>query len=286
MQEYRKKKITYDLSVIILNYKKPQLTLKCVNLLLKSLKGLNIISEIIIVDNSSIDSDNFFEEHLSFSKNNITLIKNKKNLGFARANNQGLKIAKGKYLLILNNDVFIKNGLVISEGIHYLKKHLDVGLWSPALVGKDDIIQKTTGKFPSIKRLIEEYYFFNIFEKNKFFSALSNVDTVVGAFWLIPMSTIKNVGLLDEDYFFTSEDVDYCKRIHDKCLSVIYDPTLHVIHLGGASQNWNWLNDPYLHKGRKLYFKKNKNYITFIVAEIIIDVGLFYRRLISHIRHH
>lgn len=274
-----------ELTVIILNYKNPELTLKCVDLLMSALDKATIISEIIIVDNSSAESESFFEKHLSFGADNIVLIKNKKNLGFAKANNQGMKIARGKYILLLNNDVFIKDSNVISKGLNYLKSHSNVGIWSPALVNKDGIIQKTTGKIPSLLGLINEYYFFNIFEKYKRFFKISKVDTIIGAFWLIPSSIIKKVGLLDEDYFFTSEDTDYCNRIHKEGLSIIYDSSVNVVHLGGASQNWKWLNDPYLHIGRELYFKKNKNGVTFILARYIIRSGLYYRRLISHIRH-
>lgn len=274
------------LSIIVLNYKNPELTLKCLNLLIKELDKSKISREIILVDNSSLESGDFFEKHLSMDASNITLIKNKKNLGFATANNQGIRISKGEYILLLNNDIFIKNGKVISKGLDYFESHKDTGIWSPALLNKNKIIQKTTGKKPSLLGLIHEYYLFNIFDKYKDFKRITNVDTVIGAFWLIHSSTVKKIGLLDEDYFFTSEDIDYCNRINEEGLKIIYDPDIRgVVHLGGASQTWDWLRDPYLHKSRMLYFKKNRNYISFILSKYIIKSGLYYRKAITKVRN-
>ena len=108
-----------------------------------------------------------------------------------------------------------------------------------------------------------------------------NVGNVIGAFILMKKEVVDDVGLFDEDFFFNVEDVDYCKRVHEAGFSVIYDPNYSIIHIGGSSQDYSWINNPHLHKNRVIYFRKNHGILQGFLSKIIIFVGLNLRKGLS-----
>jgi len=265
------------LSVIILNYKNAGLTSKCVDYVIGSAKKADIGTQILIVDNSAKETADELKKLLP---RDVYIIENLENQGFSKANNQGILASKGKYVLLLNNDAFINPECLIN-GINYVKDNKNCGIWAPKLVGEDGSFQVSFAHLPSIKGLIEEYI---LLKNNSSYPDLNewkephNVGNVVGAFMLIKKEVIDKVGLLDEDYFFTVEDVDYCKRVHEAGFSVMYDPQSKIIHLGGASQDDKWINDPYVHKSRVLYFRKNHGIFKAFLSKIIIFMGLNIRK--------
>jgi len=266
-----------SLSSIILNYKNPELTVKSVNYLERSSEKLGINTQIIVVDNSASETAETLNNLLD---NDVTVIENIKNMGFSRANNQGIKLSKGEYILLLNNDAFI-NPETLINGIKYLENHSECGVWSPKLVGEDGEFQVSCAKLPSIKGLIGEYIRFNNLDwypELENWSEPTDVGNVIGACMIFRRSLVDEIGMLDEDYFFNVEDVDFCKRIHEAGYTVIYDPRYSIIHIGGASQPGKWVNDPYIHKNRVIYFKKNHGILKGALAQIIIWTGLKMRK--------
>jgi GT2 family glycosyltransferase len=265
------------LSVIILNYRDPELTVKSVNSFKQSAESIGLKNQIIVVDNSAEETA---ETLKTLMGNDAVIIENRTNQGFSKANNQGMEIATGDYILLLNNDAFV-NPETLNSGIEYLEDHVKCGVWSPKLIGEDGKFQVSCAKLPSLRGLITEYIQFenhDWYPDLESWSEPTNVGNVVGAYMLFRRSLIDEVGLLDEDYFFTVEDVDYCKRIHEAGYQVIYDPRHSVVHIGGASQPGKWVNDPYIHKNRKIYFKKNHGIIKGAVAGFIIWTGLSMRK--------
>lgn len=270
------------LSVIILNYKDEKLTKKCVDYLIKAIDKAHITTEIIIIDNSGQETYTKLKRTLNYK--NVKIINSNTNLGFARANNIGIKKAKGQYILLLNNDAFVTKHTTIEKGIQYLQDNKDTAVWSPQIKGRDGKVQNTYSKFPSILEIVNEYFFFNRLHRHKTdTSQIKEVDMVIGAFFLMNKKIIKEVGLLDEDYFFQVEDVDYCKRIKNKGYKIVYDTTETVIHIGGASQHDKWVNAPYLHKNRILYFKKHGNRLQYYMAKVLINLGLIYTKILLRI---
>lgn len=271
--------ITYPtLSVIILNYKNTALTSKCVDYVIDSTKKAAIKTQIIIVDNSAKKT----ADELKLLLPNVHIIENMENQGFSKANNQGILASKGEYILLLNNDAFI-NPECLTNGINFFKENENCGLWAPKLVGEDGVFQVSYADLPSIKGLVKEYILLknsNSYRDLNEWNKPHNVGNVIGAFMLIKKEAIEKVGLLDEDYFFTSEDVDYCKKIHKAGFSVIYDPRCKIIHIGGASQDYSWVNDPHLHKNRVIYFRKHHGIFKAFLAKIIIITGLNIRKVL------
>lgn len=265
------------LSTIILNYRDPELTARSVNCLTESAEAIGLKIQIIVVDNSAEETAKSLKKLLG---NDVEIIGNMENQGFSRANNQGMEVATGDYILLLNNDAFV-NPETLAGGLKYLKSHEKCGVWSPKLVGEDGKLQVSCAKLPSLRGLITEYIQFknhDWYPDLETWSEPKDVGNVVGAYLLFRRSLIDDVGLLDEDYFFTVEDVDYCKRVHEAGYQVIYDPCFSVVHIGGASQPGKWVNDPHIHKNRKMYFKKNHGTIQGILARFIMWIGINMRK--------
>jgi GT2 family glycosyltransferase len=267
-----------ELSVIILNYKNTLLSAKCVDYLIESANKADISIEIIVVDNSALETADELKRILP---SEVIIIENNINQGFSQANNQGIRVCTGEFILLLNNDAFV-NSECLRAGINYLKENTGSGIWSPKLIGEDGSFQVSCARLPSIKGLIGEYLLFRNFDwydDVKEWSKPRNVGNVIGAFLLFKKSLIDRVGLLDEDFFFNVEDVDYCKRVHEVGLSVIYDPRFSVVHIGGASSIDSWMNSSHLHNYRIVYFHKNHGKISGWIARVIISLGLTIRRI-------
>jgi len=265
------------LSAIILNYKDPELTAQCVNYLINSSEDADINIQVIVVDNSAPETVVTLQKILPDS---VEIIENQLNLGFSKANNQGIEISTGDYILLLNNDAFVNSETLIN-GINFHEEHEKCGLWSPKLVGEDGKFQVSCAQLPSISGLFSEYVRFknsDWYEDLESWTKPRDVGNVVGAFMLMKRSLIDSVGVLDEDYFFTVEDVDFCKRVHEAGFTVIYDPRRTIIHIGGASQPGKWVNDPYIHKNRVKYFRKNHGVLSGFLAGLIIWMGLSMRK--------
>ncbi len=199
----------------------------------------NYRSEIIVIDNNS--NDNTYE----FVKSNypeVKLVKNPKKLGFATNNNIGIKMAKGKYILLMNPDIILKEN-VIDYLIDFMEKKPDAGVVSCKLLNPDGTIQYTCRKFPTFKAVflrwlnldhflitkkILDDYLMRYYDHNR----LMEVDWVLGAFLMAPRKVIERVGYLDEDYDpLYYEDIDLCYRIKMLGYKIYYVPQVSVIHL-------------------------------------------------------
>jgi len=216
-----------DLSIIIVNYNTKDLTLACVNSIGKSKPHLGY--EIIVVDNGS-------DKKMSKSKD-YRLVENKENLGFAKAVNQGIKIAKGKYILLLNSDTRVKKGS-IDQLYEFALSHPDAGMVGPKLVNGNGSVQPSSYHFPTLFGAIREFWFGEESAYEKYSPGGKGgvaVDALVMAAVLIVPRALEKVGLLDEKYFMYFEDMDYARRLKKSGLKVYYDSKSIVEHIHGAS---------------------------------------------------
>ena len=267
-----------QLSVVILNYKNPELTAKCVDCLVAASNSAKIRTETIIVDNSAPETARTLRKLVP---EDVKIIENERNLGFSKANNPGISLSRGEYVLLLNNDAFV-NSEVLKTGIRFLNETPDCGLWAPKLVGEDGTFQMTCARLPSIKGLMVEYLLFRSYDRyvdSESWKEPRVVGAVIGAFMLIRRGVVESVGMLDEDYFFTVEDIDYCFRVSEANFNIYYDPTVCMVHLVSASQK-EGIEYPELHSNRVLYFKKNKGVFLGFLSGIIINLGLFLRKIL------
>lgn len=237
------------LSIIIVNYNGGKFLKDCLNSIYKNCINENF--EIIIVDNNS--SDNSISIIKEFYSDCI-LIQSKKNLGFAKGNNLGVKNCSGKYVLLLNNDTILLDD--ITPSINILEKNKEIGLLGIKMLDKDLKYEKSAGKFPNLLSLL---FFSKLFFNKKSFSSgvfskdIIEVDWIQGSFLLTKKSLYSEVKGLDDDYFMYVEDVDFCKKIEKLNKKRVYYSKQSYIHFGG----FNSSRKKMLIDGYVLYVKKH-----------------------------
>lgn len=227
-----------DLSIIIVNFKNRKLTLDCMKSIKKESAGLSF--EVVLVDNGSGDgSAESFKilKSEKFWKNRLYLILNKSNLGYAKANNSGIEKAKGEFVFLLNNDTIVRKN-ALQNILRFAKKTPDAGVVGSRLLNKDGSLQSSCYHFPGIINAFKEFWFGKkgLFEKFAPKGKLPiEVDSVVGAAFLITPEARKKIGMLNEKYFAYFEDIDYCRQTRRKKLKVYYLPDSLITHYHGAT---------------------------------------------------
>ncbi|GMR19259.1 MAG: hypothetical protein BMS9Abin34_391 [Patescibacteria group bacterium] len=221
------------LSIVILNWNSKRDLESCLSSIYKntSLKG----REIIIVDNGSTDrSTDYIEEEYP----EIILIKNTENKGVGPARNQGLRIAKGEYILVLDVDTEVRPR-AIDILVEEMDKHSEVGLSGAQLVYPDGSLQYSCREFPTV---LGKFIFRRLPEKlaRRFLSkeeyrnwdhqSPAYVGYVIGACQLIRKVCLDRVGFYDDRIFYGPEDMDYCLRLWKAGWRVLYNPRAEIIH--------------------------------------------------------
>jgi len=262
-----------DLSIIIVNFNTKKILGECLESIIKTTKKIKY--EIIVVDNDSKDGSLVLLKKLA-QKHPIRIIVNKKNAGFGIANNQGAKIAKGKYILFINSDTLVKKN-VLGEMVLWSEDNPKVGVSTCALKNSDNSLQGTGGYFPDLFKVFAWMFFLEniplvdriikpfhpmhpqstIYKGEGFFKKAHQRDWVTGAFLLTRKDIFDKAGGFDVDYFMYTEEVDLCWRIKKDGWQVWFLPKWSIIHLGGASSTSEY---PIISefKGVKLFYSKNK----------------------------
>ena len=244
--KYTMEKSLIDLSIVIVSYKTRDLTLECVKSIVKTAKGFTY--EIIVSDNDS--GDGTVEALTEFKKENHTvpliILDNKKNLGFSKGNNAGVKISKGRYLLFLNPDTVVHEK-TLSTMIEFMDSNPDAGASTCKLeIPNGGIDEASHRGFPTPWNAFCHFSGLEkIFPKSKFFAGYTQgwkdlntihaVDAIVGAFMIVPRLVGEKVKWWDEDYFFYGEDLDFCFNIRKAGYKIYYVPTVSILHYGGVS---------------------------------------------------
>ncbi len=288
------------LSIIIVSYNTADITIDCLNSILKD-KGLKETPyEIIIVDNNSQDNSvQKIEDFKKIKKCPLNIIKNKDNAGFGKANNQGIKIAQGNFILLLNSDTIILHS-AISQSLDWLSSHPENSTCTAQLLNKDGTIQASGGYFPNLSNVftwclsLDDLPFINHFikplhphtpnfyTKDKFYTYDHPQDWVTGAFMLTRKPLLDKTGGFDENYFMYGEEVDLAYRIKQTTPhnQVWYLIGPQIVHLGSASAI-NQLN-PILneYKGILSFFKKHRPAWQYPIVKILLKINAFTRFVI------
>lgn len=229
-----------DVSIIIVNWNTEKLLLDCIDSIIKQTKKPNY--EIIIVDNASRDNS---VQVVNQKYPDVEIIQNSENLGFSKANNQGIAISKGRYVCLMNSDV-----IVLENSIDILYQHIEdnksIGVIVPMTVDRNYKIRENCRRFPNLWNIFCETLFLHrVFPTSLVFHGraiptnryhnLYEVESISGCFMLVSKEAIEEVGMLDEAFFFYTEDVDWCKRFHNAGWEIIYLASVKSIHLGGES---------------------------------------------------
>ena len=254
---------SHDISVIIVSWNTVALLKECLKSVLKSLQCINK-GELIVVDNSSSDNSALFVEQ-EFTE--VHLIKNDKNLGFSKANNQGIEASSGRYLLLLNSDTVVNEDM-LPNLIKFMDENPDAGACGVRLIRPDGTVQPFGfGKDPTLGYLIKRVLTSFILHKplhNWSPDKVIESDWVSGACLMLRSEVIHHTGPLDENIFMYFEDNDLCLRIRKAGWKVYYNPHISVMHFGGQSLAKNPEAQTAYNNSLQYFYKKNYGIITTI----------------------
>ncbi|MFO7445997.1 MAG: glycosyltransferase [Ignavibacteriaceae bacterium] len=277
-----------DLSIIIVNYNVKEFLQNLIHSVYKA--SQNISCEIIVVDNASDDgSVEFLQEKFP----EIKLIVNKDNLGFSKANNIGLKEAKGKYILLLNPDTLVRED-TFEKMIDFFEQTNEAGLAGCKILNPDGTLQlacrrsfpgpwtsfcKVTGLssfFPK-NRLFARYNL-TYLDENKTYE----VDAISGSFMMFPRTVYEKVGGLDEQFFMYGEDLDLCYRIQKAGYKVYYVHSTQIIHYKGESTKRSSFDETKVfYNAMHLFVKKHLS--SSLLVEIILQSAIVLRKFFAFI---
>ena len=228
------------LSIIIITWNSEEFIEKCLKSVFDNKGSIDL--EVIVVDNASQDTTTKIIERL---KPEVRLICNQTNLGYAKANNQGIEVSRGDYLLLLNPDVELKENC-LKLMLDFTKKNEDIDALGPQLLNPNGTIQPSCREFPDFSILLWEFTGLSfLFPKNRIFGrwrmgyfdfqSSREVDQLMGSCLLLRRKTIQKIGTFDEEFPIFFNDVDLCYRIKNNGGKLFFLPEAKAFHFKGAS---------------------------------------------------
>jgi GT2 family glycosyltransferase len=271
-----------DLSILIVNYNTRELLRTCLASVIAETYGIDY--EVIVVDNTSSDGS---REMLRQEFPSVRTIYNEGNKGFAAANNQGIRIAGGRYILLLNSDTKILAGAIQST-VNFMDAHAESSIVGCRLLNADGSLQPSLMSFPTVWNLFTESFFlYLIFQKSRLFgryhmthfnyATVCPVDVVKGAFMMIRQEVFERIGLFDESYFMYTEETDFCFRAKAAGVGIFFYPSASIIHYGsGSVENIDRLFEQF-HSTQVYFLRKNFVGLHRTAAVVLKMVGIAVR---------
>lgn len=252
-------------SIIILTFNRQKLIQKCLDSLYDNISSNY---EIIVIDNGFTDGAlNLLKKY-----KRLIVIENSNNVGVAAGRNIGIKKAKGKYIIFLDDDAYVSQ-MSFEKIIKYMEKNNKVGIIGPKILYPNGKIQESVRHFPTIMsilwrglllyRLFPDIKFYSKYVMKKFnHNEIKEVDWVLGACQIIRKKVFDTIGILDEKYFFGYEDIDFCYRAKIAGWKTIYYPYSTIYHNYARESAKGFINRAKLshiksifHYFVKIYFK-------------------------------
>ncbi len=254
----QKEKKNINLSIVIVNYNVRYFLEQCLQSVVDACTKIN--AEIIVVDNNSKDDSctmitNKFPQ--------VILIANKKNTGFSTANNQGVAIAKGEYVLILNPDTVVAED-TFTKIIKFAKSKNNLGILGVKLVdGNGKFLPESKRGIPTPKVSFNKLTGISSKQTGKYYATHLQhdesgvIEILVGAFMLIKRSVYNEVNGFDEDYFMYGEDIDLSYKVYKKGYQNYYYSDTQIIHYKGESTNKNSKYLNHFYGAMKIFYRKH-----------------------------
>jgi GT2 family glycosyltransferase len=272
------------LSVIIVNYNVKHFLEQCLYSVKKASQKLAV--ETIVIDNNSLDGSC---EMLKLKFPDIVLIENKQNLGFSKANNQGIELSTGEYTLLLNPDTLVQED-TFDKVIEFMDKHPKAGgLGVKMIDGKGNFLPESkrglptpsvafykifglSALFPNSKNFGQ--YHLGYLDKNQ----LHEIDVLSGAFMLLRKKTLDEIGLLDEAFFMYGEDIDLSYRIIKAGYKNYYYPHTSIIHYKGESTKKSSINYVFVfYRAMVIFAQKHFSKQNASLFSILINAAIYFR---------
>jgi len=243
-----------DLSIIIVNYNGEKYLKECLGSVYARTRKSSF--EVIFVDNNSTDLS---VELVKSKFRQVKIIENRSNLGFCKANNQGIAVSEGKYIVLLNTDTIIEEG-ALDILVKFMNASPKAGACGPKLLNPDGSPQHQGGLFARRFWLSDKP---------------SKVSYVVGACLLVRREVVDIVGGLDENFFFSNDDLDWCRRIRKTGWDIYFIPQARVIHFGGFTTK-KFSVKPFVEGFRGgLYFcKKHYGLLAYLIYRLLLVVAM------------
>ncbi len=252
-----------DVSIVIVSYNGRDLLRRCLASIYQHTQGLEY--EVVVVDNASRDGT---PEMVEREFPQARLVRRSSNAGFAAAVNEGVGQARGDAFFVLNPDTEL-DGNVFAPMLAYLREQPDIAILAPKILDDDGSLQLSCRAFPRFSTAIFNRYSLltRVLPKNRFssrylmtgfdHSRIAGVDWASAACWLIPRSAYHRIGPMDEAYFWSIEDVDYCQRAHRAGLRVVYFPEVALRHhIGGSARTLPNRTTIARHRGMWRYYRE------------------------------
>lgn len=230
------------ISVIIVSWNAVDYLRACLQSVYAS--GGKRIAEVIVVDNNSSDGS---PEMVQASFSQATLHRAGANLGFAKANNLALKLAKSDYVALVNSDALVRPGCLETLS-GWLDEHPDCALVGPRVLGGDGLLQRTSRRLPGLwNTLCRALALDRVAPQSELFGGyevpdcrhehLHRAEVLSGCFCVVRRSAVQAVGGMDERFFFYGEDIDWSKRFSDAGWTLYFVPQAEAVHFGGGSSS-------------------------------------------------
>jgi GT2 family glycosyltransferase/lipopolysaccharide/colanic/teichoic acid biosynthesis glycosyltransferase len=278
-------------SVIIVNYNVKEYLAQ---LLLSLERALEAIShEIIIVDNHSIDGSVQFFKDKNFK---IRIIENAENLGFGRANNQALKICKGKYVVLINPDTVVQEDTFIRM-INFFDNNQDASVATCKIIdpaGNFSVDCRHSIPTPSVA-FWKVLGLSKLFPKSRLFGKYNmtyldpdqtySIPAISGSFMMMKKEVLDQVGLFDEQFFMYCEDIDLCHRITQAGFKIYYFPETQIIHYKGEStkkDNLDYVKT--FNKSLYQFFQKYYASKSIFLFRWLVMIGIFLRGVVIFVK--
>ena len=276
------------LSIIIVNYNVEHFLEQCLYSVRRAMK--NVSGEVIVVDNNSIDGSNLMVKK-KFPK--VKLIENKDNRGFSKANNQGINISKGEYVLLLNPDTVVEDD-TFSSIIEFMDSHPDAGALGVKMVdGSGKFLPESKRGLPTPEAAFYKMFGLStLFPKSKRFSKyhvgyldeneIHEVEILAGAFMLIRKTVLDEIGLLDETFFMYGEDIDLSYRVIKAGYKNYYFPKTRIIHYKGESTKKSSVNYVLVfYNAMVIFARKHFTHKNAKLFAQLINVAIYFRAFLA-----
>lgn len=270
------------LSVIILNYNVRYFLEQCLLTVQEAVTGLD--AEIIVVDNASADeSCAMVRERFP----NVILLENKENVGFSKANNQGVTIAKGEYVCILNPDTALQKN-TFKEVLSFAENHPDFGAIGIRYVdGTGNFLPECKRNIPSPKVSLHKILGLKSEKYSYYATHLSETESgkvavLAGAFMLIKKARYQEVGGFDEDYFMYGEDIDLSYKLTKAGYANYYFGKIPMLHYKGESTTKDKIYLRRFYGAMRIFYGKHFRHTMFL--KLLVYLGVHLSRMIAFFR--
>lgn len=269
------------LSVLVLNYRQPEMTIDCLKQLIRNVDNCSESVEIILLDNGSGDDsiEKIAIALKTLPHDNIIFLQSSNNLGYAAGNNICITKASGDWLFLLNNDT-IFSSTFLNEMIQFINKYPNAAAIGPKIYNCEEPAKPwfTGGSITKT---------FNPLSLARDYTIYKQVDWLTGCALLINRRTIDEIGMLNEEYFAYLEDVEWCMRIKQVNGQLIYSPFNSLKHIGSVTTKKHFeksFNIYYGYRNKLFLILKHAHGYQKILSLIVAIIGIFFRIIESIIK--